>query len=45
MVTHRDEGTELFDEILELHHPASSTMPSTPAVAADRAHEAGSPRR
>jgi thiol reductant ABC exporter CydC subunit len=45
MVTHRDEGTELFDEILELHHPASGTMPSTPAVATDREHEAGPSRR
>ncbi|MGW5238279.1 thiol reductant ABC exporter subunit CydC [Monashia sp. NPDC004114] len=45
MVTHRDEGTDLFDEILELHHPASGTMPSTPVVAADHAHEADPPRR
>ena len=40
MVTHRDEGSELFERVLEMHHPVSGTMPSTPVVTADHAHEA-----
>jgi ABC-type transport system involved in cytochrome bd biosynthesis fused ATPase/permease subunit len=45
MVTHRDEGTDLFERVLEMHQPASVTMPSTTVVTGDRAHEADPPRR
>jgi thiol reductant ABC exporter CydC subunit len=35
MVTHRDEGTDLFDRVVALHHPASGTMPPSTATGDD----------
>ena len=46
MVTHRDEGTDLFDRVVTLHHPASGTMPSSTTTADDgRGHRSGARRR
>jgi len=46
MVTHRDEGTDLFDRVVTLHHPASGTMPPSTTTGDDgRGHGSGAPRR
>ncbi|WP_076262326.1 thiol reductant ABC exporter subunit CydC [Intrasporangium flavum] len=46
MVTHRDEGTDLFDRVVTLHRPASGTMPPSTATGDDgRGHGSGDPRR
>jgi len=49
MVTHRDDGGDLFDRVLEVRRPPSETMsPTTADLVArsgDRTHEADPPRR
>ncbi|WP_323097261.1 thiol reductant ABC exporter subunit CydC [Intrasporangium sp. YIM S08009] len=46
MVTHRDEGTDLFDRVVTLHHPASGTMPPSTTTGDDgRGHGSGARRR
>jgi ABC-type transport system involved in cytochrome bd biosynthesis fused ATPase/permease subunit len=46
MVTHRDEGTDLFDRVVTLQHPASGTMPPSATAGDDgRGHGSGSRRR
>ncbi|MGO4361378.1 thiol reductant ABC exporter subunit CydC [Terrabacter sp. RAF57] len=49
MVTHRDDGADLFDRVLEVRRPPSGTMSPTTADpvphSGDRTHEADPPRR
>ncbi|CAN7556002.1 thiol reductant ABC exporter subunit CydC [Terrabacter sp. LjRoot27] len=49
MVTHRDDGADLFDRVLEVRRPPSGTMSSNTAVPVrhpgDRTHEADPPGR
>ncbi|WP_020143756.1 thiol reductant ABC exporter subunit CydC [Terracoccus sp. 273MFTsu3.1] len=49
MVTHRDDGADLFDRVLEVRRPPSGTMSRTTADpvphSGDRTHEADPPRR
>ena len=46
MVTHRDEGTDLFDRVVTLHHPVSGTMPPSTTTGDDgRGHRPGARRR
>ena len=49
MVTHRDDGADLFDRVLEVRRPSSGTLspPTADPVprSGDRTHEADPPRR
>ena len=49
MVTHRDDGADLFDRVLEVRRPSSGTVSPTTADpvphSGDRTHEADPPRR
>ena len=46
MVTHRDDGADLFDRVVEVRRPASGTMSTTAAAhPGDRSHEPGPPGR